>query len=179
MHFIGQDLVLAELIDPATGQVLEPRTGLTGELVYTALDREASPLLRFRSRDHVEILGTDCSCGRTSYRLRCFGRTDDMLIVRGVNVWPSAVQEIVNTFLPRTTGLVRICADFPGHATQSPLKLRIEHAGLSAPDVETLRHDLGHRIREMLMFRADIEMLPPDTLEKPGAAKVALVERLA
>ena len=88
MHFNGQEYVYVEVIDPETGQVLPIETGVSGELVYTSLERECVPLLRFRTRDRVTILGTSCACGRTSFKLRCVGRTDDMMIVLGVNVFP-------------------------------------------------------------------------------------------
>ncbi|HLK32142.1 MAG TPA: hypothetical protein VKT29_03570, partial [Terriglobales bacterium] len=81
MHFNGQEYVYIEIIDPETGQVLPIESGVSGELVYTSLDRECVPLLRFRTRDRVTILGTSCVCGRSSCKLRCVGRTDDMLIV--------------------------------------------------------------------------------------------------
>ena len=180
MHFIGQGLVLAELIDPETEKVVEPSLGVKAEIVYTALSRQASPLLRFRSRDHIEVLGTSCACGRTSYKLRCFGRTDDMLIVRGINVWPTAVQEIVSSFRPATTGVFRIVANFEGHSTNDPLRIQIE----AGPGAETVAMDrtadqIRGRIREMLVFQPDIEMLPAGSLPKPGTAKVSLVERVS
>ena len=90
MHFSGRGLVHFELIDPGSGATLLLEEGAEGELVYTHLKREAAPLLRFRSRDHVRLWTGPCRCGRTSPRIRCIGRTDDMLIVRGVNVFPSA-----------------------------------------------------------------------------------------
>jgi phenylacetate-CoA ligase len=179
MHFVGQGLVLVELIDPETGAVVTPEVGLKAEIVYTALDREASPLLRFRSRDHVEILGMDCACGRTSYKLRCFGRTDDMLIVRGINVWPTAVSELVASLRPRTTGNMRILVDFEGHSSQQHLPIRVEYAlGLSAYEIEEVKSHLDRRIQQVLAFRAAIEMVPAGTLEVPGATKVSLVERI-
>jgi len=178
MHFIGQGLVLVELIDPVTEAVLEPAPGLKAEIVYTALNRQASPLLRFRSRDHVEVLGTSCSCGRTAYKLQCFGRTDDMLIVRGINVWPTAVQDIVSSFRPATTGNFRIIADFDGHATNDPLRMQIEAGpGIGGEETLRIREQIVGRIREMLVFQPNIEMIPADTLPKPGAAKVSLVVR--
>src|SRR6478735_4609613 len=77
MHFGGRGLVHVELIDPASGKPLPLADGAEGELVYTHLDREAAPLLRFRSRDHVRLWTGRCACGRTSPRIRCIGRTDD------------------------------------------------------------------------------------------------------
>jgi phenylacetate-CoA ligase len=178
MHFIGQDLVLAELIDPQTGEHVDPVAGAIGEIVYTALRREASALVRFRSRDPVEVIGDTCTCGRTSYRLRCFGRTDDMLLVRGINVWPTAVQEIVTAFRPRTTGAMRIVADFDGHVTQRPLRIEVERSE-GEPDAAALAGDLSRSIRSRLVFTAAVDVLEPGVLDRPGAAKVKLVHRVS
>lgn len=180
MHTCAQEFIIAEIIDPESGQVLELKEGVKGELVYTAIDREASPLLRFRTGDHVLVTGTDCRCGRTGFKVRCFGRTDDMLIVKGINVFPSAIKDVVTTFDPRTTGLMKVIADFTGHTTQQPLKLKVEYgAGLSPDQVGPLREELARKIQSLLVFRPEIEMVPPDTLEKPGVQKVALIERVA
>ena len=179
MHLCAQEFIIAEIIDPESGQVLEPKEGVKGELVYTAIDREASPLLRFRTGDHVVITGTDCRCGRTGYKIRCFGRTDDMLIVKGINVFPSAVKDVVTSFEPRTTGLMKVVADFPGHTTQKPLKVVVEYgAGVKPGEVAQLEDELCRKIQSLLAFRPEIEMVPPDTLDKPGVQKVALIERV-
>ena len=82
--------------------------GATGELVLTHLRHRAAPLLRFRTRDHVEIWTSPCACGRTAPRVRCIGRTDDMLIVRGVNVFPSALREVVGGFAPEVSGHILV-----------------------------------------------------------------------
>ena len=95
MHLGARGFVHAELIDPDSGVALELGHGATGELVLTHLRHRAAPLLRFRTRDHVEVRTSPCRCGRTGPRVRCIGRTDDMLIVRGVNVFPSAIREVV------------------------------------------------------------------------------------
>ena len=108
MHFGGRGLVHFELIDPDSGKPRELADGVEGELVYTHLDREAAPLLRFRSRDHVKLWTGRCACGRTSPRIRCIGRTDDMLIVRGVNVFPTALREMVNAFAPAVSGVISV-----------------------------------------------------------------------
>ena len=100
MHLGARGFVHAELIDPETGGALAMDDGATGELVLTHLRHRAAPLLRFRTRDHVEVRTSPCACGRTGPRVRCIGRTDDMLIVRGVNVFPSAVREVVSAFAP-------------------------------------------------------------------------------
>lgn len=95
MHFNAQRYVAVELIDPDTGETVEWRDGALGEAVYTTFDREATPLLRYRSRDHLRVVGMGCACGRTSPRVQCVGRTDDMLIYKGMNVFPTAIREVV------------------------------------------------------------------------------------
>jgi phenylacetate-CoA ligase len=179
MHFCAQEFIIPEIIDPQSQQVLEPKEGTKGELVYTAIDRQASPLLRFRTGDHVVVTGTDCRCGRTGYKIRCFGRTDDMLIVKGVNVFPSAIKDVVTSFEPRTTGLMKVIVDFPGHTTQHPLKLKVEYGpGVALQEVPQLREELSKKLQSLLAFRPEIEMVPPDSLEKPGVQKVSLIERV-
>jgi phenylacetate-CoA ligase len=176
MHFVGQDIVLAELLDPDTGEHVAPRPGATAEIVYSALRRSASALLRFKSGDRVEVLDDRCTCGRTSYKIRCFGRTDDMLLVRGINVWPTAVQELVNDFRPRAGGAMQILADFDGHTTQRPLRIKVERAHQDV-DAEQLAADLRRSIESRLVFSSTIEVVDPGTIAPPGAAKVALVLR--
>ena len=108
MHLGARGFVHAELVEPATGEALELEDGATGELVLTHLRHRAAPLLRFRTRDHVQLRTSPCLCGRTGPRVRCVGRTDDMLIVRGVNVFPSAVREVVSGFAPAVSGQILV-----------------------------------------------------------------------
>ena len=98
MHFMAREFVHVELIDPQSGRTIPWEDGAQGELVYTALKREAMPLFRFRSRDHVVVSLRDNPTGRTGPRIRCIGRTDDMLVIRGVNIFPSAVENIIREF---------------------------------------------------------------------------------
>ena len=94
---LAEDHFIAEIIDPATGEVLPD--GEWGELVLTTTDREASPVVRYRTRDITRILPGECACGRTHKRIdRLHGRTDDMLIIRGVNVFPSQIENVMKTF---------------------------------------------------------------------------------
>ncbi|MEJ2890334.1 phenylacetate--CoA ligase family protein [Actinomycetospora aeridis] len=178
MHFLSPDLMVAELIDPADGTVLDPVAGAEGELVYTALRRQASPLLRFRTRDQVVVTGTDCACGRTGYKVRCVGRTDDMLIVRGINVFPSAIRDLVGGMAPSTTGEMRIRPDFDGHSTQRPLPVVVEHAAdLPAERHGELRASIESTIRSALNVKTAVDLVPEGTLKRPDHVKVALVER--
>ena len=179
MHFMAHEFIIPEIIDPETGESLKIQEGVEGELVYTAIGREGSPLVRFRMRDIVVVTGTDCRCGRSAFKIRCVGRTDDMLIVKGVNVFPSAVQDIVTSFQPRTTGAMQILADFEGHTTQKGLKLNVEYAqGLVPDEIEKLKRDLAGKIKELLVFSPEIEMVPANSIERPKESKAKLIKRI-
>ena len=94
---LAEDHFIAEIIDPSTGEVLPD--GEWGELVLTTVDREASPVVRYRTRDITRIIPGECACGRTHRRIdRLHGRTDDMLIIRGVNVFPRQIEDVMKTF---------------------------------------------------------------------------------
>jgi phenylacetate-CoA ligase len=179
MHMTAPDYIVTELIDPDSGQVKPFTEGATGELVYTAIHRQASPVFRFRSGDHVVVTGTGCTCGRRQPKIRCFGRTDDMLIVRGVNLFPSAVQDLVESLRPTVSGQVRLIADFEGHSTQANLKLLVERAGHEpeGTSLPALKQAIEARIRGALAVKADVLLAPHGSIEKPGAAKVRLVLR--
>jgi phenylacetate-CoA ligase len=128
MHFCGGDFVHVELIDPESGTPLALVDGAQGELVYTALRREAAPMLRFRSRDHVRIGVGQCRCGRNTLRVRCLGRTDDLLIVRGVNVFPAAVRAVVGEFAPAISGQIMVRPLRRGVRQEPPLPVTVELA---------------------------------------------------
>ena len=178
MHMVAPDFILTELIDPESGEGRSFKPGTTGELVYTALGREASPVLRFRSFDHVEVIDDRCSCGRTGPLVRCFGRTDDMLIVRGINLFPSAIQEVVGELTPAASGFMRVLADFPGHSTQRNLSVLVERGEGLPGDVDAgLKDELERRIRSRLSVKVDVEIVPFETFERPGAKKVSLTLR--
>ncbi len=165
MHYNGQEFVFIEIIDPESGKVLPIETGVSGELVYTSLERECVPLLRFRTRDRVVILGTSCSCGRTGFKLRCVGRTDDMLIVLGVNVFPSAVRDVVASFYPRTTGEVQIVLDQPGPGVKPPLKV-IAEFGDASLDLAALQKEVERKIKAVLTVPSSVELVPAGTLPR-------------
>lgn len=164
MHFSGRGLVHVELIDPETGKTLPLADGAEGELVYTHLAQEAVPLLRFRSRDHVRVLGGRCACGRTAPRVRCIGRTDDMLIVRGVNVFPSALREIVGTFAPETSGVISVRPRHRGFRQDPPLRVLVELGGAGSP--ADLAERIRFRIRETLLVTTEIDLVPFESLPR-------------
>lgn len=175
MHFMGQGFIVPEILDPETLKPVPLQTGVVGELVYTAIWRECVPLIRFRIGDLVRVEGTGrCDCGRTGLRIRCVGRADDMLIVRGVNVYPSAVLDVVSSFAPQTTGEMAIMLDRPGTRQEPPLRVVVEH-GAEPGALDALKHRLEAEIRQRLIFRAQVELVPPGTLAPKGAMKRQLV----
>ncbi|WP_288902994.1 hypothetical protein [uncultured Sneathiella sp.] len=178
MHMVGPDYIITELLNPETEEVIPFADGAEGELIYTAVGREANPLVRFRSGDHVEVRGTTCACGRTGPKVRCIGRTDDMLIIRGANVFPSAIQSVITDMVPETNGVMRVLADFEGHTSQRALKVIVERGQGRSPDQDVaLKQSIETHLRNSLVFKADVRIVDPDTFEKPGAVKVALTLR--
>jgi phenylacetate-CoA ligase len=175
MHLAARGFVHPELIDPATGAATPLEDGAAGELVLTHLRHRAAPVLRFRTRDHVEVRSGACSCGRTGPRIRCVGRTDDMLIVRGVNVFPSAVREVVGAFAPEVSGNVRIRPQAPGVKQEPPLPVEVELADGAAGAAE-LAEAIRERIRSVLVVGARVELVPFGALER-SEYKSKLVER--
>ncbi len=177
MHFIAQGIVHPEIIDPDTGASLAIETGTRGELVLTSLDRECIPLVRFRTRDHVEVVATDCSCGRSGFCIRVFGRTDDMIVVQGVNVYPSAVRDVVAGFAPRTTGAVEIQLHSPPpEGWKPPIHVKVEHRVEDA-EQEDLKKEIEAVIREKLIFRANVELVSELSLPR-YEYKAKLVRKL-
>ena len=176
MHFCAQEYIFCELIDPNTGEVIEMRDGAEGELVYTLIDRECCPLIRFRTRDRVIVWTSPCECGRTSFRVRCIGRTDDMLIVLGVNVFPSAVKDVIMSFRPRTTGEMVILLDKPGPKVDPPVRIQVEYAQ-GVEDLQGLKKDIEQALREKLVFRSDVELVPEGTLPR-YEMKAKLIRKL-
>ena len=175
MHLGARGFVYPELVDPETGALLQLEDGASGELVLTHLRQRAAPLLRFRTRDHVEVRMTPCACGRTGPRVRCVGRTDDMLIVRGVNVFPTAIRDVVGAFAPRVSGHVLVKPRAPGVKQEPPLPVVVELAGEVEADAE-LAGAIRERLRNVLVVATDVELVPFGTLDR-SHYKSQLVER--
>jgi phenylacetate-CoA ligase len=175
MHLGARGFVHPELIDPVTGASLPLEDGASGELVLTHLRHQAAPLLRFRTRDHVQVRMGPCRCGRTGPRVRCVGRTDDMLIVRGVNVFPTAVREVVGAFAPRVSGHIRVQPRAPGVKQEPPLPVAVELASGSGPD-PNLAEAIRERLRAVLVVQTEVDLVPFGSLER-SEYKARLVER--
>jgi len=175
MHLGARGFVHAELIEPDSGSAVPLEDGASGELVLTHLRHRAAPLLRFRTRDHVVVKTGPCPCGRTGPRIRCIGRTDDMLIVRGVNVFPSAVREVVGGLAPAVSGHIRVRPQAPGVKQEPPLPVDVELARDALPD-PLLAQSVRERIRSVLLVQTQVELVPFGTLRR-SEYKSKLVER--
>jgi len=175
MHLGARGFVHAELVDPETSASRPLEDGATGELVLTHLRHRAAPLLRFRTRDHVEARMSPCLCGRSAPRIRCVGRTDDMLIVRGVNVFPSAVRDVVGAFAPAVSGHIVVKPQTPGVKQDPPLPVAVELARGASGD-DGLAEAIRDRLRETLVVQMRVELVPWGTLRRSDY-KSKLVER--
>jgi phenylacetate-CoA ligase len=144
LHFSGQGATLVELIEPDSGDPVPIEEGVRGELVFTHLYRQAAPLIRFRSRDVAEILGLDCPCGRTGFRFTVAGRSDDVFRVRGVNVVPSAVEELM-----REQGFDRFAIVLEKFPVEPPVRILVE-------GVNGRERELAQAVRARLDFTCEI-----------------------
>ena len=157
-HFCGAGLVAAELINPDNGEVMPFENEAMGELVYTSLRREACPLIRLRSHDIVRIYTEPCACGRSSFRLHTLGRSDDMFIVKGVNIFPLGIQEALLTHRPD------ISAEFFVELTREPPidyrpRICVEVSdGVEANRYASLARDIETTLQRRCNFSAAVEL---------------------
>ncbi len=171
MH-INEDYFLAEIIDPVTQEVLED--GQIGELVITTLDKEALPLIRYRTKDLTRLIKEPCACGRTTKRMeKISGRSDDMLIIRGVNVFPTQIEEVMGEFdelAPHYEILLRK----EGHLDTLEIKIELKtDMNLDSYQyLQNLEKEIKHRLRTMLNLQAIVSLVSPKTLQRfEGKAK--------
>ena len=173
LHFAAADALLPELIEPDGGEALPWRTGATGELVLTHLERECQPLVRFRTGDIVTLTTIEpCACGRTSPRLRVVGRADDMIVVRGVNVYPGAVARVLNGFAA-LSGEFRIRLADPPPYDRLPLEAELAPGQVAGPDLAAA---VGAAIRHAVRASANVTLVPAGTLP-PSEGKTRRVVR--
>ncbi len=180
MHFNAQRYVAVELIDPDSGQTLPWADGASGEIVYTAFERDATPVLRYRSRDHALVVGTRCACGRTSPRIRCIGRTDDMLIYKGMNVFPTAIRDlVVQRFAGRVEPMLRIWKERQEQVRfEDALPVDVESAQ-PADDAErtALGREIEAAVREHLQVRVAVTVMGPGSLPRSAYKNSLLAVR--
>ena len=163
---IMEDHFLPEIINPETGEHVKP--GETGELVITTLTKEGIPLIRYRTRDLTRLNYTACRCGRTFARMhRIMGRSDDMLIIRGVNVFPSQIESI----LIETEGLsphYQLVVERDGNLDILTVKVEISGAAFSdeIKNLQRLERKIQKTIKEFLGVTARVKLVEPKSIER-------------
>ncbi|MDX6592266.1 MAG: phenylacetate-CoA ligase [Gaiellales bacterium] len=162
LHILTRGHYAVELIEPSSGDVLPMEDGAVGELVYTNLDRRASYLVRYRSHDLVRIHTSPCPCGRTGPRFSHVGRSDDMFIVRGVNVFPLGVQDVLYGMRPALSGEFRIILDQAPPIDYAP-RLVVERGDDESAD---LTERVTRAVQQRLGFTPAVELVPAETLPR-------------
>ena len=175
MHVVSQDYAYLELINPETKETMKIEDGAVGTIAYTSLDWEAGPILRYDMGDVTQVFTSPCKCGLTGFRYKVVGRADDMLIVKGINVYPAAVKNLVTEFFPRTTGEMRIVLDEPGPKVPAPLRIKVEY-GREEKALKKLKSNLERRMQDLLRFRGEVELVPEGTLDRT-TTKAKLIEK--
>ena len=172
LHFLGHDVLYAELIEPESGDVVPWREGASGELVLTHLAREAQPLVRFRTNDVIAITGEGtCACGREATRFRVLGRSDDMVVVRGINVFPAAVGGVVGGF-DALSGEFRIRLKGRGPYDRLPVEAEL------AEGAETSDALVGHveeAIKSKVRASASVTLLPAASMPRTDGKTQRLI----
>ncbi|MCR4995465.1 MAG: phenylacetate--CoA ligase [Bacteroidales bacterium] len=173
---ICEDHFFPEIIDPDT---LEPLpVGSTGELVFTTLTKEGMPLLRYRTRDLCSLMEGECACGRTSVRMgRILGRSDDMLIIRGINVFPSQVESVIlstEEFEPQYQLVVDRVDNLDRLTVR--VELRNEFMTELLPELAALERKLSEKLKSVLSIRAKVQLLPQGTLERSQGKSKRVVD---
>ena len=179
MHFISPDHCILELVDPVSKKPVDMVDGAVGEMVFTFIDWEGGPFLRYVLGDILQVFTKPCECGFPGIRFNILGRGDDMLIVKGVNIYPSALKEAVARFHPKTTGVLKILLDQPGPLVKPPLKLKVEYgSGIRPEESASLKEEIKKHMKDNLRINPEIELVPPGSIkvETGQTGKVKLVE---
>ena len=177
MH-IWEDAYLVEVVDPTTGELLDD--GEYGELVLTTLTREGMPLLRYRTRDLTRIIPGDCPCGRTHRRIdRIAGRTDDMLIIKGVNIYPMQVEQILMA-MPEVGDNYQIVLEREGVMDRFRVLVEVRDAYF-VEDMRVLRglqERIAHKLRDEILITPKVQLVQRGHIERgPGKAQRVVDKR--
>lgn len=177
MHHLTDDMFLIELIDPETKEAVPWEDQAVGELVMSPLQGYTLPPGRFSSGDVAQLFLSPCACGEPGWRIKMRGRTDDMLKVKGVIVYPSAIDGVITGFVPRVTGEFRIVLDAPPPRVPPPLKLTIEFVeGVKKEDLDALTKEIEGEMHAKLNVRPKITWVPAMTLER-ATHKTKFIEK--
>ncbi|MBQ1982325.1 MAG: phenylacetate--CoA ligase, partial [Clostridia bacterium] len=175
MH-INEDHFLAEIIDPDTGEVLPE--GSKGELVFTCLDKEAFPLLRYRTRDICILSREKCSCGRTFVRMRKpMGRSDDMLIIRGVNVFPSQIETVLLQEGYPPNYMIEVDRVNNVDTLDINVELTEEMFSDTVKSVTAAEKALAGAIKTMLGINPAVHLVPPKSIVRSEGKAVRVIDK--
>jgi phenylacetate-CoA ligase len=178
MH-VFEDHFIPEIIDPVTGDPLPD--GEMGELVFTCLTKEAMPLIRYRTRDRTRLMRGTCRCGRTTVRMdRIVGRTDDMIIVRGVNVFPSQIESVLLT-VDETEPHYQIVVDrSAAHMDELEVLVEASNETFGNPSrLSVLEKRLTYEVQSTLGIACRISLVGPGRIERSEGKAVRVVDKRA
>lgn len=180
MHGVAPDLCTSfyDLVDPDTKEPIATNNGAIGEMVITSLKRQAAPLVKYATGDIIQVWTDPCPhCGFPGRRAKLIGRSDDMLVVKGVNLYPAAIKQVVEAFTPEVTGEMRIVLEAKPPRVVPPLKLKLERsAQLGDADLGPLGDRIVQAIHDQLKIRPVIQWAAPGSLEK-STRKTPLFEK--
>ena len=179
MH-VNEDMFYPEIINPETGEPVPD--GEKGELVFTTLTKQGTPLIRYRTRDITFIIDDECSCGRTTRRIhRLFGRTDDMMIIRGVNVFPSQIENaLVGIKGVEPNYLITVDRNPKTHLDEAELQVEVSSEAFSdeTKNLEALRSNIDNVMKSKLGIHLKIKLVEPKTIERfTGKSKRVIDKR--
>lgn len=176
---VNEDFFFPEIIDPETGEVLPE--GEKGELVFTTLDRQGTPIIRYRTRDITWLFHDDCSCGRKTIKMhRLLGRNDDMMIIRGVNVFPSQIENILMKIEGTEPHYQIIIDRGQTHLDQVELQVEVEESFFSdeMKDLDNISKTIRREMKDQLGVSLDVKLVGPKTIERSmGKAKRVIDKR--
>jgi len=177
---INEDLYYPEIINPDTGEVLP--NGEKGELVFTTLLKEGTPLIRYRTRDITYLYRDNCECGRNLVKMhRLYGRVDDMLIIKGVNVFPSQVEQLLMQIKGLTPNYQIILTRGENHLDEVEIQVEVDEDTFSdeTRKLETLKNYISNSVKSKLGIFAKIKLVEPKTIARSeGKAKRVIDKRV-
>lgn len=181
MHWVADDYCYYELVDPETREPVPMENGATGLAVFTPLEPQAGHFfwsLRFTLNDIHQVFTEPCPCGLSGFRYKVVGRTDDMLKVKGVPVYPAGIQGVILSFVPQVTGAFKILLKEPPPRVVPSLELKVERGEYTQPaDLPNLEQKILEEMHRLLKIRPHITWMDPHSLER-SSKKTQFLEKL-
>ena len=173
MH-LWEDAYIPEIVDPETGEPMPE--GEVGELVMTCLCRQGMPILRYRTRDLTRFLPGECACGRKHRRIdRILGRADDMFIIKGVNIYPMQIEQVIMTFAEvGQSYLILLENDGLGDVMRVQIEIRDEHFVEDMRVLQNLQKAIAARLRDEILITPRVELVESNSLPRTEGKAVRL-----